>query len=61
MILEIGAGTAVPTVRLTGEGIARSLGAKLIRLNPREPEIDPALGGGFAVGGLEGIRRLTES
>ena len=61
VIVEIGAGTAVPTVRLTGERIARQLGAKLIRLNPREPEVDRTLGRGFAVGGLEGIRRLTDS
>jgi NAD-dependent SIR2 family protein deacetylase len=60
VIVEIGAGTAVPTVRLTGERIARQQGAKLIRLNPREPGIDRSLGWGFAVGGLEGIRRLTE-
>ena len=60
VIVEIGAGTAVPTVRMTGERIARNFGAKLIRLNPREPEIDRSLGWGFDVGGLEGIRRLME-
>ena len=58
-IVEIGAGTAVPTVRRTSEGIARRFGGRVIRLNPREPEIDPALGWGFAVGGLEGIERLV--
>ena len=58
VIVEIGAGTAVPTVRMTGERIARHLGAKLIRLNPREPEIDRSLGWGFPIGGMEGIRRL---
>jgi NAD-dependent SIR2 family protein deacetylase len=37
-IIELGAGTAVPTVRMTGERIARAFGAPLVRINPREPE-----------------------
>ena len=36
MIVELGAGTAVPTVRNTSEHIATSLNATLIRINPRE-------------------------
>jgi NAD-dependent SIR2 family protein deacetylase len=37
-IVECGAGTAVPTVRATGEALARRLpGATLIRINVREP------------------------
>jgi NAD-dependent SIR2 family protein deacetylase len=58
VIVEIGAGTAVPTVRLTGERIARELGARLIRINPREPDIDPRLGWGLPLGGLEGTEAL---
>lgn len=37
VVIELGAGTAVPTVRWTSEGLQRS-GATLIRINPREPE-----------------------
>ncbi len=58
IIVEIGAGTAVPTVRLTGERLARELDTKLVRINPREPEIDPRLGWGLPLGGLEGIETL---
>ena len=58
VIVEIGAGTAVPTVRLTGERIARGLDAKLIRINPAEPDIDPRLGWGLPMGGLEGIETV---
>ena len=61
VIVEIGAGTAVPTVRLTGERVAKELGAKLIRINPREPETDPRLGWGLPMGGLEGIEAVTAS
>jgi NAD-dependent SIR2 family protein deacetylase len=38
VVLEAGAGTAVPTVRWFGEQLARSHGATLVRINPREPE-----------------------
>jgi hypothetical protein len=36
-IVECGAGSAVPTVRMQSERVARRDGATLIRLNPREP------------------------
>jgi NAD-dependent SIR2 family protein deacetylase len=59
-IVEIGAGSAVPTVRMTSESIARSMNAKVLRINPREPHIDPSLGWGLPVGGLEGIESLVK-
>ncbi len=37
-IIEIGAGTAVPTVRMTSEDVAHHFGVPLIRVNPREHE-----------------------
>ena len=37
-IVEIGAGSAVPTVRMTSERIASRTDATLIRINPREPQ-----------------------
>jgi NAD-dependent SIR2 family protein deacetylase len=38
VVLEAGAGTAVPTVRWFGEQLVRSHGATLVRINPTEPE-----------------------
>ena len=38
VILEFGAGLAVPTVRHTSEHLQRALGATLVRINPRESE-----------------------
>jgi hypothetical protein len=38
-IVEIGAGSAVPTVRMTSERIATRTDATLIRINPREPQV----------------------
>jgi NAD-dependent SIR2 family protein deacetylase len=41
VVLELGAGTGVPTVRLVGESIARRRGATLVRVNPREADVPP--------------------
>lgn len=41
VIIECGAGRAVPTVRRTCETIAANAGALLVRINPREPEGSP--------------------
>jgi NAD-dependent SIR2 family protein deacetylase len=59
VIIELGAGTAVPTVRLTSEDIARSLQARLIRINPREDRV-PRGHFGVPLGAAEGIRRIRE-
>jgi len=62
-VIEMGAGSAIPTIRATSERIGWSLAkATVIRINPREPRIDPphlSLPCG-AVEGLEGIRRELE-
>ncbi len=39
VILEFGAGIAVPTVRLMGERIAENFNAKLIRVNPKDYDV----------------------
>lgn len=38
-IVEMGAGTRVPSVRLFGERVAGLVGGTLVRINPREPEV----------------------
>jgi NAD-dependent SIR2 family protein deacetylase len=37
VIVECGAGTAVPTIRRVGEQLTSRYGATLVRINPREP------------------------
>ena len=39
VVVECGAGQAIPTVRNACERIARESGGLLIRINPREPEV----------------------
>lgn len=56
-IVECGAGTAVPTVRMTAENLARAAGATLIRINVREPEV-PRGHLGLAGGAADTLARL---
>ena len=58
-IVEIGAGTAVPTVRMTSEQLARRSGARLIRINVREPQV-PDNHIGIAIGGLEALQEIQK-
>jgi NAD-dependent SIR2 family protein deacetylase len=53
-IIEIGAGTAIPSVRHFGEEEA----APLIRINPRQWQVRQPSDVGLAMGGLEGLRAI---
>lgn len=57
LVIEIGAGTNIPTVRLMGE----SLPARLIRINPSEPELGEGKGISIACGGLEALRGIESA
>jgi len=59
-VVELGAGKAVATVRMTSEGVVRGAKATLIRINPRDYEI-PAGHIGIPFGACEGIRQVIES
>ena len=59
VVIEIGAGTAVPTVRMTAERITRLLDGRLIRINPREPEV-PDGQIGMAAPALQTLRQIDE-
>ncbi len=58
VIVECGAGSTIPTVRHFGEGVAREAkSAKLIRINPREPEV-PYSHIGLPMGSKEALLAL---
>ena len=59
-IIELGAGTAISTVRNQSEKIARNFqDAFLIRINPREPEIPYGLDGfELPLGALKALREI---
>lgn len=58
VVIEMGAGTAIPTIRATSERLGwRYDQATVIRINPREPEIkEPHIS--LACGALEGLRKI---
>ncbi|WP_321495231.1 Sir2 family NAD-dependent protein deacetylase [uncultured Desulfobacter sp.] len=56
-VIEIGAGKAVPTVRMQSERIGRTVEATLIRINPRDYDV-PIGGISIPLGAKEGIDRV---
>jgi NAD-dependent SIR2 family protein deacetylase len=57
VVVECGAGTAIPTVRTTCERVASQFSGTLIRINPREPSV-PEGHISLVTGALEGLRAL---
>ncbi len=57
VVVECGAGQAVPTVRVTSETLARDLAGTLVRINPREPEV-PAGHLSLAMNALDALLAL---
>ena len=55
VVVECGAGTAIPTVRHFGEQLATRPEVTLLRINLREPEVAPGLGVGLAMGALDAL------
>ena len=60
VVIEIGAGNFVPTVRNTSERIANNYGGCLIRINPREPEVPSNIHSAisFPMFGLECLKEI---
>ncbi|GAB3495057.1 SIR2 family NAD-dependent protein deacylase [Amycolatopsis cihanbeyliensis] len=59
VVLELGAGTAVPTVRRQAELASAGTGA-LIRINPREPEVRHGRGIELPLPALDALSRIAE-
>ncbi|SFP83118.1 SIR2 family NAD-dependent protein deacylase [Hydrogenimonas thermophila] len=61
VIIEIGAGTAIATIRSFGNAMSKNyLKATLIRINPRESEVENENSIGLKLGGLEGLKAILE-
>lgn len=57
LVVEMGAGSAVPTIRYTSERLGSFAGITVARINPREPQIrSPHLS--IACGALEGLEGI---
>jgi NAD-dependent SIR2 family protein deacetylase len=55
VVIELGAGTHIPSVRYFGNEVIRHRGGRLIRINPREAGVPSRLDVGLAVGALAGL------
>lgn len=57
VVIELGAGTAIPTIRYTSERVGGRRGATIIRINPREAQITPPHIS-LPCGALDGVRGI---
>jgi hypothetical protein len=62
VVVEVGAGVAIPTVRWKSESVSKKYNAPLIRINPEYPEIEklPTPHVSIQEGGLEAILALNK-
>jgi hypothetical protein len=58
VVLEIGAGTAVPSVRLFTARMHRLFGARIVRINPGDATVAEGSGIGLAMGALQALRAI---
>lgn len=59
LVIEIGAGTAVATVRHFSHQVLLSWGGRMIRINPTEAQVPTAQDVGLAAGALEALRAIN--
>jgi hypothetical protein len=58
VIVELGAGTAIPSVRHYCQRISKEFGARIIRINPREFDVQSKQDVGLPMGSLEALRGI---
>ena len=58
VVVEIGAGTAIPSVRRFGQRIVHEFGARLVRINPRESAVPSSQDIGLASGSLQALAEI---
>ena len=57
-VIELGAGTAVPSVRHFSHQLSKRIGARIVRINPREFAVPSTWDVGLAMGSLEALRAI---
>lgn len=58
LVLELGAGTAIPSVRRFAEAAVLEQGGRLVRINPRDSAVPRGFGVSLALGALEALRGI---
>lgn len=60
MVVELGAGTAVPSVRHFSQRVLHQFGGRLVRINPREFEVPTRLDVGLPMGAAAGLAAIEQ-
>jgi hypothetical protein len=58
LVVELGAGVAIPSVRHFGQHVIQQHGGRIIRINPREPQVASARDVGLPMGALAGLAAI---
>lgn len=61
LVIELGAGIHIPSVRKFSEKIITQHNGRLIRINPRESEVNNREDVGLACGALEGLQAIAKT
>lgn len=59
VVIEIGAGSAIPSVRHFSHRVLTEHGGRLIRINPTEADVPSSLDVGLPLGGLSGLLAIS--
>lgn len=58
VVIEMGAGTAIPSVRSFSHRMSKDYGARIIRINPTEPQVPSSHDIGIASGALHALQGI---
>jgi NAD-dependent SIR2 family protein deacetylase len=61
VVIEIGAGTAIPSVRRFAEQLARDSGARMVRINPLDARVPKDSGVGLKMGALAALEAIDQA
>jgi NAD-dependent SIR2 family protein deacetylase len=61
VVIELGAGTTIPSVRLFSQRVVHQFDGRLIRINPRESQVPTSDDVGLAMGALTGLQAISKT
>ena len=61
VVIEVGAGTTIPSVRHFSQRVIHELGGRLVRINPDQPNVPTGLDVGLAMGAAAGLDAIARA
>ena len=61
MVIELGAGTTIPSVRRFSQRVIHELGGRLVRINPDQSSVPTGLDVGLAMGAAAGLDAIDRA